>query len=128
MLTPEKLIEHLGLERLPVEGGYFRQTYCAEEADPVELLLLYPDGGSKRVILGPDVMNGQQVQFVAPRDVWQGSHLVAKGQFALLGTTMAPGFTESDYVGGEREELNQTPHTSHYWLEAKGASRVTATG
>jgi predicted cupin superfamily sugar epimerase len=168
MLTPEKLIEHLGLERLPVEGGYFRQTYCAEEAiprhalpdrypadkpfstaiyylltsdpdsfsalhklpteevyhfylgDPVELLLLYPDGGSKRVILGPDVMNGQQVQFVAPRDVWQGSHLVAKGQFALLGTTMAPGFTESDYVGGEREELKR-----RYPAQAELIKRLT---
>jgi len=155
MLTPEKLIEHLKLERLPVEGGYFRQTYCAGETiprsalperyrgdkpfstaiyylltsdpdsfsalhklpteevyhfylgDPVELLLLYPDGRSEQVRLGPDVLSGQQVQIVAPREVWQGSRLAPGGRFALLGTTMAPGFTETDYAGGEREELQR---------------------
>jgi predicted cupin superfamily sugar epimerase len=42
---------------------------------------------------------------VVPRGVWQGSRLVPGGRFALLGTTMAPGFDETDYVGGEREEL-----------------------
>lgn len=155
MLTAEKLIERLGLERLPVEGGYFRQTYQAEETiprdalparyradkpfstaiyylltsepdsfsalhqlpteevyhfylgDPVELLLLFPDGRSERVILGPDVLDEQQVQYVAPREVWQGSRLVPGGRFALLGTTMAPGFTKSDYRGGDRAELQR---------------------
>jgi predicted cupin superfamily sugar epimerase len=46
--------------------------------------------------------------------------LVAKGQFALLGTTMAPGFTESDYVGGEREELKR-----RYPAQAELIKRLT---
>lgn len=73
--------------------------------DPVEMLLLYPDGHSEHVILGPDLFNGQQVQFAAPRGVWQGSYLMDGGRYALLGTTMAPGYTDSDYQGGEREAL-----------------------
>jgi uncharacterized protein len=73
--------------------------------DPVEMLQLYPDGRSERIILGHDVLNGQKVQYVAPRGVWMGSHLLAGGKFALVGTTMTPGFTNDDYVGGERAGL-----------------------
>ncbi len=153
MLTAEQLIEHFDLKPLPVEGGYFKQTYRANETiptealparyrsdkvfgtaiyflltsdpesfsamhilpseeiyhfylgDPVEMLLLYPDSRSERVVLGQDILNRQHVQFVVPRGVWQGSRLIPGGRCALLGTTMAPGFGHQDYVGGERDEL-----------------------
>lgn len=39
------------------------------------------------------------------RGVWQGSRLAGAGEFALLGTTMAPGFDPADYEHGDREEL-----------------------
>ena len=152
-MTAEELIRHLGLEPLPIEGGYFRQTYRSDETiarsalpgrypsgrvfgtaiyyllrdepdcfsamhrlpteeiyhfylgDPVELLLLKPEGGSERVVLGPDLLGEQHVQFVVPRGVWQGSRLRKGGQWALLGTTIAPGYDPSDYEGGEREDL-----------------------
>lgn len=73
--------------------------------DPVEMLLLYPDGSSKRVILGQDLQGGQEVQVVAQAGVWQGSHLLAGGSYALLGTTMAPGYINEDFVLGDRSEL-----------------------
>lgn len=73
--------------------------------DPVEMLLLHPDGRGQRVRLGSDFMNGEHVQFVVRRDVWQGSRVAPGGKWALLGTTMAPGFTPSDYTGGARAEL-----------------------
>ena len=44
--------------------------------DPVELLLLGPDGGSEVVTLGHDLLNGQHVQFAVAAGVWQGSRLV----------------------------------------------------
>jgi predicted cupin superfamily sugar epimerase len=73
--------------------------------DPVEMLLLYPDGTSGRIMLGQDVLGGQRVQFVVPRGAWQGSRLAPGGSYALAGTTMAPGFAESDYLAGDRGEL-----------------------
>jgi len=153
MLSAKLLIGHLGLAPLPTEGGYFRQTYVADETlpgealparygrakhlstaiyylltdeadsfsalhrlpteevyhfylgDPVEMLLLRPDGESEVAVLGPDLLAGQQVQLVVPRGVWQGSRLVSGGSFALLGTTMAPGFDSLDYEGGDRDAL-----------------------
>ena len=73
--------------------------------DPVELLLLKEDGGSEIITLGQDVTNGQHLQFVAPAGVWQGARIIHGGEFALLGTTMAPGFIDADYVPGDREQL-----------------------
>lgn len=73
--------------------------------DPVEMLMLFPDGSSKIVILGTDVLTGMKPQHVVPGGVWQGSRLVKGGRYALLGTTMSPGFAYEDYTHGNREEL-----------------------
>src|SRR5215212_7260430 len=80
------------LHRLPTE-----EVYHFYLGDAVEMLMLNPDGTSERVRLGHDLPNGERVQHLVPRDVWQGSRLVDGGRFALMGTTMAPGFDELDY-------------------------------
>jgi hypothetical protein len=58
------------------------------------------------------------VQFVVHRDVWQGSRLVSGGRFALLGTTMAPGFDPQDFVLGARTDLQQRYPERKKWIEA----------
>ena len=73
--------------------------------DPIEMLLLYANGSSQRIILGQDFLDGQQVQFTAPRGAWQGSHLLPGGRFGFCGSSMAPAFSETDWEGGVREEL-----------------------
>lgn len=79
--------------------------------DPVEMLLLHPDGRSEHITLGHDILNGQQVQVIVPPNVWQGSRLRDGGTYALTGTTMTPAFEPSDYEGGERDALIQAyPH------------------
>jgi uncharacterized protein len=45
------------------------------------------------------------VQWVVPAGCWQGSRLRDGGGFALLGTTMAPGFDPADYEHGRRADL-----------------------
>jgi predicted cupin superfamily sugar epimerase len=88
------------MHKLPTD-----EIYHFYLGDPVELLQLYPDERSEHITLGQNVLAGQKVQYVAPRGVWMGSHMLPGGTFALIGTTMAPGFTNDDYVGGAREML-----------------------
>jgi hypothetical protein len=83
------------------------EVYHFYLGQPVEMLLLYPDGRDETLILGPDLEAGQRVQAVAPRGVWQGSRLAhaTPGGFALLGTTMAPAYDAADFALGERAAL-----------------------
>ena len=73
--------------------------------DPVEMLMLFPNGSSQIVILGADVIGGMKPQHVVPGGVWQGSRLVQGGRYALLGATMSPGFAYDDYIHGNSAEL-----------------------
>jgi uncharacterized protein len=75
--------------------------------DPLEMLLLYPDGHGEIVILGPDVLNRQHPQFVVPRDTWQGSTPLGPLGYSFFGNTLAPGFDFQDFEMGYREELQK---------------------
>ena len=97
LLTPETFS---AMHRLP--GDEIFHFYLG---DPVELLELRPDGTSARFVLGPDIAAGMKPQHVVPGGVWQGSRLIDGGEYALLGTTMAPGFDYADYETGARDEL-----------------------
>ena len=88
------------LHKLPTD-----EVYHFYMGDPIELTLLHPNGQVELVTMGHDVLRGQKIQHVVSRDVWQGSRLLPGGQFALFGTSMAPGYHHSDYLGGERDAL-----------------------
>jgi predicted cupin superfamily sugar epimerase len=153
MPNASHIIEALGLQPHPIEGGFFRETYRSagtipaadlpagyrtdsgrsfgtaiyylltaetfsemhrlptEEVfhlylgGPVRMLQLFPDGGGREVIIGSDVLAGQQPQVIVPPGVWQGSRLEPGVEFALLGASMAPGFDYADYEQGRRSEL-----------------------
>jgi len=88
------------LHRLPTD-----EIYHFYLGDPVELLQLFSDGSSTVSILGHHVEKGQHVQLTIPGGVWQGSRLQSGGQWALFGTTMAPGFRPEDFEAGQRGPL-----------------------
>lgn len=74
--------------------------------DPVEMLQLKADGSGEAIVLGQDIALGMRLQHNVPGGVWQGSRLRAGGKYALLGTTMAPGFEYEDYETGTLRELS----------------------
>lgn len=73
--------------------------------DPVEMLQLLPDGSHRTILLGSDIEAGEAPQAVVPRGVWQGCRLAAGGNYALMGTTVAPAFDCEDYEPGDRDDL-----------------------
>ncbi len=132
MMGPVEIIDLLGLEPLPGEGGMWTQTYVDEQSTaiyflvqrgdfsalhrltgpeiyhfyagaPLHMLLLHPDGRIDEPVLGPDLASGQRPQVMVPAGVWQGSS--TQGAWTLLGTTMAPGFDPAGFELGERATL-----------------------
>ena len=77
--------------------------------DPVRMLQLSPSGQGRTVVLGPRVLEGQQVQVVVPAGTWQGSFLEPGGEYALLGCTVAPGCDYYDYEEGTRDLAQSYP-------------------
>ncbi len=73
--------------------------------DAIEMLQLHPDGTHSIITIGSDFSAGEIPQVVVPAGVWQGSRLKPGGRYALLGTTVAPGFDYDDYEDGIRDEL-----------------------
>lgn len=103
----QQIIASLGLEPLPHEGGYFRQTWRSEAGsailflmtrescsawhriaqpelwhfhagDPVEHVRLERETGLLRVTrLGAKVLAGETPQMVVPAGEWQGARLAA---------------------------------------------------
>ncbi|HKD83696.1 MAG TPA: cupin domain-containing protein [Terriglobales bacterium] len=150
-MTAEEIKQLLQLQPLPIEGGFFRETYRSRWTvsaeylpdgirgsrsigtaiyylitpetfsplhrlpgtevfhfylgDPVVMLQLLTDGSSRTVTLGNDLLNGQQPQVVVRGHVWQGCRVAPGGKWALMGTTMSPGFDYADYETGDRVQL-----------------------
>jgi predicted cupin superfamily sugar epimerase len=77
--------------------------------DPLRMLVLHPDGHGEEVVLGPDVLSGQKLQYVVPRGSWQGAMPTGTGAdtYSLFGDTLAPGFAYTDFEMGYRSELQQ---------------------
>lgn len=97
LLTPESFS---AIHKVP--GDEIFHFYAG---DSVEMLELPPDGSGRIVTLGPDICNGMEFQHVVQGGVWQGARLAEGGEYALLGTTMAPGFDYADFSRGHAEEL-----------------------
>lgn len=106
LLTPDTCS---ALHRLQTD-----EIYHFYLGDPVTMLLLHPNGESEIIILGQDIEVGQQVQVVVPRGSWQGSFLQPGGTFALMGTTMAPGFDRADFeIGDPQALIGDYPNQRH---------------
>jgi predicted cupin superfamily sugar epimerase len=100
LLTPGTFSE---MHRLPTD-----EVFHFYLGDSVEMLQLHPDGRGEVICLGSDLAAGERPQVLAPGGTWQGSRLMPGGRWALLGTTVAPGFEFADYTSGRRSELVAT--------------------
>ena len=147
-MTAKQIISMLELEPLPVEGGYFRETFQGEYrrysaiyylitpeswsslhrlsadelfhfylGDPVEMLLLSPDGSGKVESLGNQLEKGQRPQIRVPGMTWQAGKLAEGGTFALLGTTMAPGYDPTDFQVADLDTLRKTFPDWKTWID-----------
>lgn len=97
MITPDTFS---ALHRLP--GTEIFHFYLG---DPVLMLQLFPDGSAQVITIGNDLARGHQPQVLVRGGIWQASRLAPGGKFALMGTTMSPGFDPSDYEDGDPESL-----------------------
>ena len=82
------------------------QLYHYYLGDPLELFLLHEAGRAERVIVGPDLRDGHQVQLLIPGGTFHTARLLGTGRWFLGGSTEWPGVVPAEDVEiGNLDEL-----------------------
>jgi uncharacterized protein len=81
------------------------QQYHHYLGDPLEVLMLFPDGNGKVVTVGSDLAAGQRPQLFLPGGTFHTSRLDAGASYALLASTEWPGVEPPDVEHGDIEAL-----------------------
>ena len=145
-LSKDEVIKLLNLEH-HFEGGYFRQTFRADQRPkvstergerltlttiyymltkennidhfhtkysdgieyyhlgaPITYHLIYPDGRYEKVVVGPDIAHGQQLQLAVTGGTYKAAELT-QGEYGLVSEAVAPGWQMEDMVEINRAEL-----------------------
>ena len=97
MVTPDAQIR---LHRIRSD-----QMYHHYLGEPLEVLLLYPDGTGGITVIGSDLTAGMRPQLFIPGGTFHISRLGAGSAFALLGTTEWPAFEPPDLELGDPDKL-----------------------
>lgn len=71
---------------------------------PITYHLIYPDGCYEKVVLGPDIDNGQQLQLAVAGGTFKAAELTS-GEFGLVSEAVAPGWELEDMVEVSASEL-----------------------
>ena len=81
------------------------QLYHHYLGDPLEVLMLFPDGTGAVAAVGSDLAAGQRPQLFIPGGTFHTSRLASEASFALLASTEWPGVEPPDVEHGDIEEL-----------------------
>jgi uncharacterized protein len=81
------------------------QLYHHYLGDPLEVLMLYPDGTGAVSIVGPDLAAGERPQLFVPGGTFHTSRLASGTGYALLASTEWPGVEPPDVEHGDIDEL-----------------------
>lgn len=81
------------------------QIYHRYLGDPLEVLLLRPDGTHAVEVMGDDLAAGQHLQLLIPGSTFHTARLVDGGEWFLGGSTEWPGVDPTDVVVGDPEAL-----------------------
>jgi predicted cupin superfamily sugar epimerase len=81
------------------------QMYHHYFGDPLEVLLLYPDGSSTVHVVGPDLAAGMRPQLLVPGGTFHAGRIQPLGNYALLGTSVWLRAEPSDVEMGNVEFL-----------------------
>lgn len=81
------------------------QLYHRYLGDPLEVLLLYPDGSHAVEVMGDDLGADQKLQLLIPGSTFHTARLLGGGNWFLGASTEWPGVDPSDVVVGDANEL-----------------------
>ena len=67
------------------------------DGSPIRLHTISPSGEHSQFIIGRDFNNGETPQLVVPGGYWFAAEIINDNSYALVGCTVAPGFSFEDF-------------------------------
>lgn len=81
------------------------EIYYYHDGSSIEMLLVYEDH-SEIVKIGKNIQNGEHPQFLVPKGVYQGSHILNDDyDYSLLSTSNTPAYTQTGFELGTYDQL-----------------------
>jgi predicted cupin superfamily sugar epimerase len=96
----------------------FDELFHFYAGDPCQMIQIGANGALSEYQLGADFANGQRPQVVVPARSWQGTKLIEGGSWALIGTTMTPGFRPEIFELASLSDLDSLPDDVRTLAEA----------
>lgn len=81
------------------------QLYHYYLGDPLEVFMLHADSSTERVIVGPDLRSGENVQLLIPGNTFHTARLAGDGRWFLGASTEWPGVVPADVEIGNLDLL-----------------------
>lgn len=94
------------------------EIYFFHAGDPLLLSLVDDSGKLSQFILSNRLVDDELCQAIVPSGIWQGSRLIEGGKWALLGTTVAPGFEFSDWELASLASVSGWPAQTRQLVES----------
>lgn len=114
-------IYYLLTEDSPVGQFHFNQSdilHYFHLGDAIEYSLIHADGSLQTLVMGSDVLAGQQLQLHVPGGIWKASRLLdGENGFGLISEAVSPGFDFSDMEMGNRKKLTAQYPQHHALIE-----------
>jgi predicted cupin superfamily sugar epimerase len=113
LLTKEGPIGHFHRNRSDI-------VHYFQLGDPIEYVLIHPEGRLERVVMGPDPRLGQKLQLTVAGGIWKASRLTTGGQhgYGLISEAVSPGFDYVDMTLGTTSQLLQDFPQHRTYIEA----------
>ena len=74
--------------------------------DPIEFSLIHPNGSLQQVVVGSDLIKGQQLQLLVMGGVWKTSRLLDGDYgYGLISEAVSPGFDYADMTIADGDTL-----------------------
>ena len=84
------------------------QLYHYYLGDPLEVFLLHAGGNSERVIVGPDIRDGERLQLRIPGNTFHTARVIGRQRWFLGGSTEWPGVVPADVEIGKVVDLAES--------------------
>jgi uncharacterized protein len=99
------------------------QLYHHYLGDPLEVLMLYPDGTGAVTTVGSDLAAGERPQLFVPGYTFHTSRLRSGTGYALLASTEWPGVEPPDVEHGDREAGRVLSRSGRAYTRIHGLER-----